>query len=78
MYHINYHTGAGNFSIDGTLEDAKRAADEGAAYTQQPIIIHDEDGNEVARRQWWGCREGIEECDDPISYGDFGFYGDWR
>lgn len=30
-YHINYGTGAGNECVDGTLEDAKKAAEEGLA-----------------------------------------------
>ena len=38
MYYINYCTGAGNERTD-TLEEAKRIADEEAAYTQQHIII---------------------------------------
>ena len=40
-YYINYNTGAGNKWAD-TLEAAKELADDGAAYTQRPIIIEDE------------------------------------
>ena len=48
-YYINYNTGAGNEWAD-TLEAAKELADDGAAYTQRPIIIEDEPGNEITRR----------------------------
>lgn len=40
LYYINYHTGAGNKFFRGSLDDAKRAADAGATYTQQVITIH--------------------------------------
>lgn len=78
MYYINYQTGAGNDTSD-TLEEAKRIADEGAAYTRQPIVIEDEDGNEVSRRSWYGVEYNANEyyCVDPILFGSFGFYSDW-
>ena len=78
-YYINYHTGAGDKLISGTLDDAKQAADSGACYTQRDITIEDEDGNEICRRRWWGVAydedEGVEES--PITFGAFGYYGDW-
>ncbi|TCL43205.1 hypothetical protein [Harryflintia acetispora] len=80
MYYINYHTGAGDNNAE-TLEQAKVLADQGAAYTQQPITIHDEDGEEVARRNWFGVEynaEDDQETMDPITYGSFGYYGDWQ
>lgn len=76
MLTINYNTGAGNDTAV-TLQDAMRTADEGASYTQCNIDIEDEDGNIVAQRQWCGCTTDIELCDNPIDFGDFGFYGDW-
>lgn len=77
-YYINYNTGAGNEWAD-TLEAAREIADNGAAYTQQPIVIEDEDGNEVTRRPWWGVayNEEVPE-DNPICLGDWGYYGDWQ
>jgi len=77
-YYIDYCTGAGNEYVNGNLDEAKEAADNGAAYTQQPIVIKDEAGNEVTRRPWWGCLSGIEEEENVIQFGDFGFYGDWQ
>lgn len=80
-YNINYHTGAGDETIAGTLESAMSAADNGAAYTQQDITISDERGQEVARRRWWGVEydpdESDESWDDIISFGAFGYFGAW-
>ena len=77
-FFINYNTGAGNDIVYGDLFDAMEKADDGAAYTQESIVITDENGNEVARRQWYGCETGIEDEDDPIGFGGFGYYGDWQ
>lgn len=76
-YTINYHTGAGNFEFDGDLSDAMNQADSDAAYTQQSITIEDEDGNEIARRPWCSMLTGIEDQQNPIRFGDFGYYADW-
>jgi hypothetical protein len=76
MLTINYQTGITEEAE--TLQEAMEKADNGAAYTQQNIIIEDENGNWVAKRSWWGCLTGIEECENPIQFGDFGFYGDWE
>lgn len=77
-YTINYNTGAGNETIESEdLEAVKAQADEGAAYTQQPITIEDENGNEVARRSWNGVEFEEGDAEDPIRFGSSGFYGDW-
>ena len=77
-YTVNYNTGAGNFEVSGPLYDAKNEADESACYTCEPITITDSDGKTVSRRSWWGCTDGIEDCEYPIQFGDFGYYGDWE
>jgi len=77
-YTINYHTGAGNREFSGDLQDAMTEADSGAAYTQQPITIDDEVGDEVARRLWYGVLTGIKDCKNPIQFCDFGYYADWH
>ena len=78
-YYINYNTVAGDEWAD-TLEAAKELADDGAAYTQQPITIEDEDGNEITRRPWWGVAYDEDEApeESPICFGDFGYFGDWQ
>lgn len=78
-YYIDYKTGAGNECADN-MDDAKRIADAGAAYTQQDIVIYDEDENEIARRRWCGVAYNADECgaENPICFGSFGFYDDWE
>lgn len=75
-YYINYGTGAGNEYVDGTLEDAKKVAEDGLAYTQTDVRIQTEDGEDVAVLNWYGVKP---EGDDVVTarFGDFGFYGEW-
>lgn len=86
-YYIYYGTGAGDETFSGTLDEAKAAADEAAAYTQKDIVIYDKDvfeedgthGEYVSRRRWWGVEYDPEVAEDenPIRFGSFGYYGDW-
>lgn len=78
MYFVRFNTGAGDFRAE-SLEEAMEEADRFACYTQQDIVIEDERGNEVARRAWVGV--GYEDdgyTEDPIIFGSFGYYDDWR
>ena len=81
-YMIRYNTGAGDEEITGTLATAKRIADDGAAYTQQDIVIEDESGDEVARRVWYGVElteeDMTEDEDQYITFGSFGYYAPWQ
>lgn len=77
-YFINYGTGAGNEWVEGTLEDAKQIADQGTSYPGCSVSIYDENMEFVCKRKWWGCLTGIEDCVNPIQFGSFGFYDDWR
>lgn len=79
MFNVDFGTGAGNESAE-TLLEAKALADEGAAYTERDIVITDEDGDEVARRTWWGVQydEDVGDETDPICFGSFGYFGDWQ
>lgn len=75
-YYINYGTGAGNEFVDGTLEDAKKVAEEGLAYTQEDVKVQTEDGEDAAVLKWYGVQP--EEDDVVIArFGDYGFYGEW-
>lgn len=80
-YWIRYGTGAGDEEIVGTLDDAKRAADDGAAYTQTDIVIEDDDGNEITRRRWYGVELTEDDMtadeDEYIIFGSFGFFAPW-
>lgn len=66
----------GDYEAYGTIEDAQRRADELATYCQRDMDIYAPDG--VYSRRWWGTTEGIEDCEDPIQFGSFGYYGDWE
>lgn len=46
MYYIDYGTGAGNEYVDGTLDDAKKVAEDGIAYTQTDVKIRTEHGED--------------------------------
>lgn len=67
--------------IYNNIEDAKKGADELISYNQEDVIIYNEKNEEVCRRTWYG---GVEydkdenDEEDPILFGDFGFYGDWQ
>ena len=75
-YYINYGTGAGDEYVDGTIEDAKKVAEDGLAYTQTDVKIQTEDGEDVAVLNWYGVKP--EENDAVTAqFGDYGFYGEW-
>lgn len=77
-YYVRFHTGAGDEEA-ATLEEAKKLADEGAAYTQQSISIEDEDGAVVLTRPWIGVAYDADSgSEDPIDFGQFGYYADWQ
>lgn len=82
-YYIDYNTGAGNEWVEGTLDHAKRVADKGASYTQQHITIYTFDEVNLTRvpvtgRSWHWQSSGMGRMHNPISFGDFGYYGDWE
>lgn len=61
-YYVNFGTGAGDEQVDGTLEDAKKAAENGLAYTQTDVRIQTEDGEDVAVLKWYGVEPGEESA----------------
>lgn len=77
-YYINYNTGAGNETIEGTLEDAMKRAEEDLEYTQEDVCIYEEGDNvPAATLHWYGCtptEDDIVTC----QFGDFGYYGEWE
>lgn len=74
-YFINYHTGAGNFELEGTLDDAMKAAEESISFTQQNVSI-ELDGEVVAYLPWWGIQPKVQDV-ITCQFGNFGFYGEW-
>lgn len=74
-YSVNYHSGI-TYEFDNVCE-AMKFADNNAGYSQRNITIEDKLGNTIAERTWYGCKDRISLCENPISFGDFGFYDDW-
>lgn len=76
-YYVNYGTGAGNRTVEGSLEEAMQVAEDGLTYTQQSVHIQNEDGDEVAWLPWYGV---APEEEDVVTcrFGDSGFYGEWH
>ena len=81
-YYIDYGTGEGNEAVAGSLNTAKAIADNGAAFTQQDIVIYDANGVEIARRRWWNVDydpDATEETQaEVIQFGTYGFFGAWH
>lgn len=75
-FYVNYGTGTGNEYIQGSLDDAKKAAEENLAYTQQSVRIQNESGKDVAVLPWYDTEP---EEDDVVTarFGESGFYGEW-
>lgn len=78
-WEIRFYTGVGDYIVEGTLDDSKESVV--TAYTQEPVSIHDIfTGEEVCRRAWIPLPAGdeVNDEDDIIDYGDFGYYGPWE
>ena len=76
MFEISMNPYMDRIEFEGTLEEAKAAADEMITYNQQDIIIW-EDGRRITMRKYWGCDPSEEDDDeDIIPIGD-GFYAEW-
>ena len=59
-----------------TIKEAQDYADEGISYTQMPVKIVDNNGDEVSRRAWCGvCNE--DDTDDDYIYIGGGYYTAW-
>ncbi len=76
-YTIDYCNGVKVDVECADIADAQEIADERASYTQCDIVVSGK-GEEV-RRQWWGVKfdAEVDESEDPILFGDSGYYSDW-
>ena len=79
-YYICMNRYMNDEEFEGDLYDAMKAADEMSCYNQQDIKIFadGERQNLVAIRPWCGCTPDDDCGSDIISYGDFGYYGEWN
>ena len=73
-YIINY--GMTTEKVKGSLQEAKEAAIDGMGYTEQAVIIEDEDGNEITRSEWFGV-DGNDEEHVLVQFGSSGYYQVW-
>lgn len=74
-YMIKYNTGAGDEDAY-SLEEAKKKAESGICYTQEPIDIFDREKEEVVSTlPWYGVQPGDD--DEPLEEIGGGFYGQW-
>lgn len=75
-YFINYGTGAGNEYVEGTLDEAKKVAEDGLSYTQTDVKVQTEDGDDVAILKWYGVQPNEDDV-VTAQFGDYGFYSEW-
>lgn len=74
-YKVNYNTGAGDEDAY-SIEEAKKKAELGICYTQEPIDIFDREKEEVVSTlPWYGVQPGDD--DEPLEEIGGGFYGQW-
>ena len=79
-YYLSLNSMMEDEEFNGSLEDAMAKADEIACYTQQNIRIYADDKRDAlaAERCWYGVEPDNEVSEgDIISFGKFGYYGEW-
>ncbi|RUS47854.1 hypothetical protein ELR57_07220 [Cohnella sp. AR92] len=76
MLTIDYGTGVVH-TVEGDLNEAKVAALEGMAYTQQDVRILDDNGAEILISRWYGV-EPAEDDEVLTQFGSYGFYSEWQ
>jgi hypothetical protein len=78
-----YHLTSGGWSEKITaknIQEARDIADNRIGYNQEDMKdmnILDEDGNLICYRYWSQTLGGLEDQEDAIEYGTFGYYTDW-
>lgn len=77
-WYVSFGTLSDLLGIDGTLDYALKVADRNCECSQDDIVLLNSNLKPVAVRRWFGCRDGIEECSNPIDYGTQGYYSDWE
>lgn len=75
-YMVDYGMGIIHDTETDDLEKALQYADNHAAYSQRHYSLT-LDGEAVAWRAWYGGTDGFEDEEDPIGFGNFGYYCDW-
>ena len=79
-YYLSLNSMMEDEELEGSLEEAMAKADRMACYTQQDIRIYADEKRDIlaAERRWYGVEPDSELAEgDIISFGKFGFYGEW-
>jgi hypothetical protein len=74
-YIIDYLTGVKHVVEVADLDEAKKIAEQGIAYTQQSVVIRDEHCFQISRSYWIGTPP--EEDDEVLTIIGGGFYQAW-
>lgn len=84
MYYIDFGLDRLNKTVEGTLEDAKKEAENSAEFTVSSIRIYEGSPEEWKERQepvavlpWYG-RYASEYDEVVVDFGSLGYYGAWR
>ena len=77
---VDYGNGCENVFEADFLEDILDEIDNTITYTNNSVIVRDEGGMEVARRNFYSVAydENENHCENPLDFGLFGFYDDWN
>lgn len=79
-YIIDFCNGI-KFDFFGTLDEARKEADDKVAYTQEDVKIRNANGVTITLRKWWGTAYDNTIDDAELSYiidfGNFGYYSNW-
>ncbi|MEG0978056.1 MAG: hypothetical protein RSC93_07320 [Erysipelotrichaceae bacterium] len=77
-YKVDYENGHVSNYMFCEIESVKKDIDENCCYTQNDIKIIDIATHKiVSKRIWCGCLDGIKIFDNPIQFGNYGYYSDW-
>ena len=77
---VDYGNGCENIFEADFVEDILDDIDNTITYTNNSVIVKDENGREAARRDFNSVAydENVNCCENPLVFGSFGFYDDWR
>lgn len=82
LANVNFgHNFFEQFENVDSIEEMLREIDERIAYNQSSVSVTFYEDDKPVRefvRCWWGCGEPDEDCENPIVFGNFGWYGDWE
>lgn len=76
-FFIDYGVGEPQCCEKNEVGEVMEVADQGATLTHESIVIRNEKGKILARRNWYETLDNIRNQGSPLKIGD-GYYGDWQ